>query len=223
MTSSAPVTLLFDLDGTFLDTAPDMISALNLLRLELHLPPLPNKTLRGVVSHGSIALIQAGFQRMPEDDGFEALQHRFLSIYQRSLAILTQPFQGMEHVIDKLDQQHIRWGIVTNKPAYLTEPLMDAMHLSRRAGCIISGDTLPQRKPDPEPLLHACRLLGGSPERSIYVGDAERDIEAGRRAGMTTLAALYGYIGEQDDPEAWQADHLIKHPLEILTYLKTYL
>ena len=220
---SAPAfTVLFDLDGTFLDTAPDMIAALNRLRQERDLAPLPDADLRGAVSHGSMAMIQAGFQLHPDDPDFAPLQHRFLNLYERNLATLTRPFQGMDTVIDTLDQQHIRWGIVTNKPGYLTEPLLATLNLSQRCACIISGDTLPQRKPDPEPLLHACRLAGGSPKYSIYVGDAERDIEAGRRAGMKTLAAMYGYISAQDPPERWQADHLIQHPLDILARLQEY-
>jgi N-acetyl-D-muramate 6-phosphate phosphatase len=212
-------TILFDLDGTLLDTAPDMIGALNTLRKEQSLPALPSETLRGSVSHGSAAMISAGFNLTPDDETFTLLQQRFLEIYQNNIAVETRLFPGMETVIDTLDQKKIAWGVVTNKPSWLTEPLLQTLNLAQRCACIISGDSLPEKKPDPKPLLHGCEIAGGQARQSLYIGDAQRDIEAGNRAGMQTMLANWGYIGEQDCPDDWQADHIIQDPLEILDWL----
>ncbi len=212
-------TLLLDLDGTLVDTAPDLALALNLLREEKGLPPLPFKRIRPEVSHGGGALIRLAFARHPGHMEFEALRQRFLALYQQNLTTHTRLFPGMNRLLDTLEQHGIPWGVVTNKPGWLTEPLMRRLELDQRAGCIVSGDTLEQSKPHPAPLLHACHLIGSAPHQSLYVGDAQRDIEAGHAAGMKTLVATFGYIGERDNPERWGADGLVSEPLEILSCL----
>ncbi len=211
--------VLFDLDGTFADTAPDLADALN-RTLELHgRAPLPFEKIRPAVSHGGGALIRTGFGLTPEDEGFESLRQDLLRFYQENLSRHTTLFPGMTELIEQLDRHQIRWGIVTNKPSWLTEPLMEQLGLRQRAACIVSGDTTNNSKPHPEPILHACRLAGGTPDECLYVGDARRDIEAGNHAGTTTLVALFGYLGEDDRPEEWQADGEIEHPSDILKWL----
>ena len=214
-------TVLFDLDGTLLDTAPDLAAALN-ATLQLNgRDALPFEHIRPVVSHGGRALIERGFGIDPQHPDFEPLRKQLLDLYQANLAVHTTLFPGMAQVLDELEQRDIRWGVVTNKPGWLTDPLMDALELTPRAACVVSGDTLPERKPHPAPLLHACELAGCQPQQAIYVGDAERDIEAGRNAGMRTLAALFGYLMEHDRPENWGADALIQQPADILEYIDT--
>ncbi|MDH5184319.1 MAG: phosphoglycolate phosphatase [Gammaproteobacteria bacterium] len=212
-------TVLFDLDGTLADTAPDLAYALNEVRREQGLEAMPFEQIRPVVSHGGIALIRLGFQLEPEQAEFEPLRHRLLQIYQDNISTLTTLFEGMETVLDRLEKRGVLWGVVTNKPAWLTNPLMEQMGLAKRAATIISGDTLPQRKPHPAPMLLACEQTGSQPEQCLYIGDAERDIEAGRAAGMKTMVALFGYIEEHDQPEQWGADSMIDTPLSILDWL----
>jgi phosphoglycolate phosphatase len=213
-----PSALLLDLDGTLLDTAPDMGGALNLLRAEHGRAPLPADTIRPVVSHGAVRLVALGF---PEATGqaFETLRLRFLEIYAANLAIGTRLFPGFDAVLERLEAQGIPWGIVTNKPGWLTDPLLAALGLNRRAACAVSGDTVAERKPHPLPLLHAARLVGVAPERWVYVGDAERDIQAGRAAGMTTVVAAYGYIAASEDPLQWQPHGVVQTPDELLHWM----
>lgn len=211
--------ILFDLDGTLLDTAPDMARALNRLRQEEGYPALPFEAIRPMVSHGSPGLIKLGFGRAPDDVEFEILRQRFLHLYASDLAVKTALFPGMENVLQQLEANAIPWGVVTNKPAWLTEPLLRALRLWEWAACVVSGDTLAQRKPDPAPLLYASRQVGVAPECCIYVGDAERDVQAGKSAGMKTLVACFGYLGEADRPEIWQADGLIDKPEELFAWL----
>lgn len=211
--------VLFDLDGTLLDTAPDLAAALNEVLAEQGRPTRPFEEIRPHVSHGGTALIRFGFDLAPEHPDFDTLRKRFLEIYRANIARHTRPFQGMLEVLGILESKGLSWGVVTNKPAWLTEPLMEALALTERAACIVSGDTTPQPKPHPEPLFYACRKIGLHATECLYVGDAQRDIEAGRAAGMHTLVALFGYIGAADQPEQWQADAMISHPLEILDYL----
>jgi phosphoglycolate phosphatase len=210
--------MLFDLDGTLLDTAPDMARALNQLRLERSQPELPLERIRPFVSHGAAGLIRLGFGLQPDDPEFGPLRLRFLSLYDAALAVDTALFTGMEHVLARLEKRRIPWGIVTNKPGWLTDPLLHALDLFQRAGCVVSGDTVPRRKPDPEPLLHACNLIGIEPQRCVYIGDAERDVQAGNRAGMTTLIARYGYLGAEDAPEAWEAHGIVDSPEDLLAW-----
>ena len=215
-----PLTLLFDLDGTLLDTAPDMAFALNTLLVEQHRDPLPLEHIRGHVSHGANALTRLGFQVGPDAPDFSPLRARFLEIYADNLCRETRLFDGMASILDHCEDKGMSWGVVTNKPAYLTDPLLRRLGLWERAACVVSGDTLVERKPHPAPLLHACRVAGGRPEHCIYVGDAERDIEAGRRAGMTSLVALFGYLQDGDRPREWGADGMLHDPLDLLPWLE---
>lgn len=211
--------VLLDLDGTLVDTAPDLAWSLNALRAEQALPALSFAAIRPHVSHGARALIRAGFDVDEQDPRFEALRLRLLDIYQDNLASESRLFAGMETLLATLETRAIPWGVVTNKPAWLTEPLMIALGLMARAACVVSGDTTAHSKPHPEPLLHASRLVAIPPGQCLYVGDARRDVEAGRNAGMKTLVALFGYLDDGDRPDDWSADGLIAHPLGILDWL----
>ncbi|MDH5357871.1 MAG: phosphoglycolate phosphatase [Gammaproteobacteria bacterium] len=211
--------ILFDLDGTLVDTAPDLAFALNTLLQEQGQQPLPFEQIRPVASHGSPGLLDLGFGLTPNHPEYTALQQRFLELYQENIARETALFEGMREVIEQLEDANIAWGIITNKPAFLTEPLLIALGLIDRAACVVSGDTTAYSKPHPAPMLHACELIKLSPEACIYIGDAERDIEAAKNANMQSILARYGYLGSQDDPESWQADAIIDHPREILQWI----
>ncbi len=210
--------LLLDLDGTLLDTAPDMGGALNRLLDEEGREPLPQSAIRPVVSHGAVRLVKLGFPAV-EGAEFERLRLRFLELYSHHLAQYTQPFPGLLEVLDELERRELPWGVVTNKPGWLTDPLLAALGLDRRASCVVSGDTVAERKPHPLPLLHAAGLVGVAPANCVYVGDAERDIQAGRAAGMTTVVAAYGYISADDDPAGWQPTGIIAEPGELLEWV----
>ncbi|MCU7836892.1 MAG: HAD-IA family hydrolase [gamma proteobacterium symbiont of Taylorina sp.] len=211
--------VLFDLDGTFADTAPDLAAALNQVLTEEGHAPLAYETIRPMVSHGGIALIKLGFNLSEHHTDFERLRLRLLDIYQSNISHLTTLFDGIDKLLKTLGDNNIVWGIVTNKPAWLTDPLMQQLGYDNKAATIVSGDTTSERKPHPEPLLYACREIGCQPSDCLYVGDAERDIIAGKRAGMFTLTALFGYIEDNDSPEQWGADAMILHPEEIEAYL----
>ncbi|NOQ82064.1 MAG: HAD-IA family hydrolase [Methylophaga sp.] len=211
--------ILFDLDGTLVDTAPDLAFALNTLLEQEGYSALPYDDIRPVASHGSAGLLGLGFGISTEDKNYSPLQKRFLQLYQDNIARETALFDGMEEVLLALEKANIAWGVVTNKPAFLTEPLLEQLNLSHRAGCIVSADTTPFSKPHPAPMLHACEIIQHQPELCLYIGDAKRDIEAGKNANMQTVTALYGYLSEQDDPDSWLADTVIKHPRDILQWL----
>ena len=211
--------VLFDLDGTLIDTAHDLAAALNRALADHGKPALPFERIRPTVSLGAAAMLELGFGVAPESPGFAALREQFLRHYERDIAARSEPFPEIDAVLERLEAAGLRWGIVTNKPGRLTALLLNALCLSERVGCVVAGDTLPVRKPDPAPMLHACRLLGCDPARALYIGDAERDIEAGRRAGMQTLVAAYGYLGEADTPAAWGADGIIHSPIAALDWL----
>lgn len=217
-TGAAVRGVLFDLDGTLLDTAPDMIGALNELRAEAGREPLPFGQVRPYVSHGSVALVRLGFPEVPEAQ-FEALRQRYLLVYAARLAAETRPFEGIVELLAALERAAVAWGVVTNKPGFLTEPLLEALGLRQRAGAVVSGDTFPERKPHPRPLLHAAAELGVPPAHCLYVGDAERDVQAARAADMRALVARFGYIGPMDRIEEWQAHGSIDSPLEVLEWL----
>lgn len=219
MSSTQIRTVLFDLDGTLLDTAPDLAFALNETLREFGKTPLPYETIRPVVSHGGIALIKLGFGLGPEDEGYQARREFLLDTYRRNIARATRPFAGMDELLDTLERQGLNWGVVTNKPAWLTEPLMKELGLYERAAAIVSGDTLNERKPHPAPMLLACERAGSQAHECLYIGDAKRDIEAGINAGMATLVALFGYIGDEDDPHNWGADALVETPGGIFEWL----
>lgn len=219
MTRAArPSAVLFDLDGTLLDTAPDMVPALNELLAEESRAPLAYVGARSQVSNGVPGLLRLAFGALAEEP-HERLRTRYLQLYGRRLAEETRLFAGMAQVLQWLEARQIPWGVVTNKPAALTEPLLEQLDLHARCACVVSGDTVARRKPDPLPLVHALDIIGVPPSTAIYVGDAARDITAGRAAGMRTVAALYGYIPAGEDPQAWGADHDIRHPLELLELL----
>lgn len=213
-------TVLFDLDGTLADTAPDLVNALNHVRKIHNRKALPFEQLRPFISHGAAALIFQGFELAPEDPGYDEIYNQFLDHYSSNIAVETQLFPGMAEVLKSIETSGRNWGVVTNKPRWLTEPLMQALQLSDRAVCIISGDTLSTRKPDPAPMHFASKMAGSHSKNCLYIGDAKRDIEAGRRAGMKTLAALFGYIETDDNPNNWGADGLIASPSEILKWLE---
>ena len=212
--------VLFDLDGTFADTAPDMALALNRLLESEGREPLPFERIRPHVSHGGRGLIRLGFGLEPGDADYDCLRQTFLDLYRKDLARETRLFPGMLELLGSLERIGIPWGIVTNKPEWLTEPLIAALGLTKRAACLVSGDTTPNTKPHPDPVLYACRQIAVNPAETWYVGDAERDVAAGRAAGTRTLVALFGYLGEQDQPRAWGADGLIRDPLEVLDWIR---
>lgn len=213
-------TVLFDLDGTLLDTAPDLAFALNTVLVEQQRQPLPFEQIRPWVSYGGIVLLKRSFHISSDDDpALDSLRKRFLTVYTQHIADQTCLFPGMAQVLETLEKRKIQWGVVTNKPAYLTDPLLQKLGLANRSVCNISGDTLAERKPHPAPLLHACQLADSTPAKCIYVGDAERDIEAGYRAGMRTLVALYGYIDVTETPEQWGATGMLQKPLDLLSWL----
>ncbi len=215
-------TVLFDLDGTLADTAPDMAHALNLLLKEKDYEPLPFDTIRPWVSHGGLALVRLGFGEERGDVKLENLRQRFLEIYAENLCRETHLFPGIAQLLAMLSENGFNWGVVTNKPGYLTEPLVAQLTIQPPPACIVSGDTTTNRKPHPEPMLLACKQAGSDPHQCLYVGDAERDIHAGKQAGMKTLVALFGYITDSEDPETWGADGMIRAPMEVFDWLKQH-
>ncbi len=197
--------VLFDLDGTLVDTAPDMVAVLHLLQEEHGIRPAPYDLARSNVSNGAIGLLRVGFPELEIEFGDE-MHQLYLERYADKICEESRVFEGLIELLDQLDIMGCPWGVVTNKPEHLTIPLLTALQLTDRSACIVSGDTLSVRKPDPAQLLLACDIIGVDPESAIYIGDAVRDIEAGQRAGMATIAAGYGYITEDDDPREWDAD-----------------
>jgi phosphoglycolate phosphatase len=210
--------VLFDLDGTLLDTAPDMAGALNRLRAEEGLPSLDFHVIRPHVSHGAAALVGLGLGDSGADD-FERLRRRFLDLYRDQLAHETRLFEGGDAMLEAIERRGLPWGVVTNKPGWLTEPLLEALALRARASVVVSGDTLPERKPHPRPLLVAAGQLGCEAAACVYVGDAERDMIAARAAGMTALVAGFGYIGIEDGAERWPADGWLHSPRDLVAWL----
>ncbi|HBE93450.1 MAG TPA: phosphoglycolate phosphatase [Gammaproteobacteria bacterium] len=214
--------VLFDLDGTLVDTAPDLSEVLNTLLIHHGKPPQPYEAIRPHVSHGSVGMLGLGFNINELDPSFNELRKEFLDLYANELCHKSKLFPGMSDVLDELEQRDLPWGVVTNKPDFLTRPLLDELKLSNRCCCIISGDTLADRKPHPAPMYHAAGLAGSDPQHCVYVGDASRDIEAGNRAGMFTLIAMYGYLSDQDSPELWEADGSIEDPAGLLDWIDSH-
>ena len=211
--------VLFDLDGTFADTAPDLGAALNHV-LELHnRPPLPLSISRLQASHGSAGLLKLGFNIEANAPEFILLRDQLLAHYSAHICTHTKLFPGMEELINTLENRGLPWGIVTNKPHRFTLPLMQTLGYAERPACLISGDTCAHAKPHPEPLLHAAKIIGVAPDKCLYLGDDKRDIDAGRAAGMKSLIALFGYIDPKVDLSTWQADGAIAAPLELLKHL----
>lgn len=211
--------VLFDLDGTFADTAPDLGRALNRMRSEQSLAPLSIETLRARASSGARGLIKAGFGLVPGNESYEALRARFLALYEENLCVDTRVFEGIPGLLEALEARGLRWGIVTNKAERYTDPLLRRLGFDARAACIVSGDSTPHVKPHPASLLRAAELLSLAPADCLYVGDDLRDIEAARAAGMHFVAAGWGYLGEGGDPGTWGADAVLSGPREILDLL----
>ncbi|MCG2580100.1 MAG: phosphoglycolate phosphatase [Marinobacter sp.] len=201
-----PSTVLFDLDGTLIDTAPDFIRCLNLLRVHHGMEPLPPETIRRSVSNGARAMIRVGFGLEPEHPDYLEKHTAFLDLYEEGVAIETRLFEGMDAILRDLESRDIPWGIVTNKPVRFAAPLIEALGLAHRCAVVVCPDHVTHRKPHPEALHLACEQLSANPAEGIYVGDHERDIEAGRNAGMKTIAVRYGYIEEPETVDLWQAD-----------------
>ncbi len=222
MTKSRITAVLLDLDGTLVDTAPDMGAALNALLQEHGRPAVSYEAYRGSVSHGARGLINLGFGEDFAARNFDDLRHRFLQLYAEGLCRETRVFDGFMPVLETIEARGLAWGIVTNKPAGLTEPLVEALGLMERATCVVSGDTCARAKPDPMSLLHAASIVEQPAANCVYVGDAERDIEAARAAGMLSLVAGYGYLSADDQPHQWQADAVVSHPEEIIDWLDAW-
>lgn len=212
-------TVLFDLDGTLIDTAPDMAAALTVLCKEENQPLLSYAQVRPVVSNGSAALVKLAFGKLDDEKRLMHLKQRYLEIYEQNICIDSALFKGIEAVLDHIENHGLNWGVVTNKPGWLTLPLMKSLRLTQRAATIVSGDTTPNSKPHPDPMHHACEEAESESQECMYVGDARRDIEAGRNAGMKTLVANYGYIETGEDVTTWGADAVVNEPKDILRYI----
>ena len=212
--------VLFDLDGTLVDTAPDLGGALNLLLRRYDKPELPLSRSRPLVSMGARGMLEIGFGLTPIHAEYEAMKTEYLALYDANLCRDTRLFDGMQNLLTTLEQRAIPWGIVTNKHSRFTLPLLAALNLDRRAQCIISGDSVAQPKPHPGGLLAAADVLSVTPSTDIvYVGDDERDIQAALAAKMTPVVARYGYLGNGNPPTKWGAKHYIDYPLELLQTL----
>lgn len=207
--------VLFDLDGTLIDSAPDLAGACNEMRLERGLTPLPYERLRRMVGSGARGMVGASFGLVPESPGYQELRDEFLGRYEARMTRETKVFDEMLPVLAWLERERLPWGIVTNKATRFAAPLVAALGLAERAAALVCGDTVAHSKPHPAPLLEAARRLGLAAQRCAYVGDDRRDVDAGRAAGMLTIVAAWGYLGEGDAPEAWGADRLIARPDEL--------
>ncbi len=214
MQPTKPRAILFDLDGTLADTAPDLAAAVNRLRRDRNLPLADYESLRQVASAGARGLIGAAFGMKPDDEGYEVLRTEFLNNYEADIAVNTRLFDGVQELLTALKKNNLAWGIVTNKAARFTDQLVPKIGLGH-ASCVISGDTTPHSKPHPEPLFEAARRIGLLPQECWYVGDDARDIQAGHAAGMYTVAAGWGYCGDSK-PVTWNADVIADTPLDIL-------
>ena len=215
--------VMFDLDGTLLDTAPDFVVVVNQLLSEQGRPTLPDEIIRAGVSNGSKALIKLAFGIDEAHSTFEPLRQRLLELYLQHIAVYTKPFPGIENLLEKLAQHQLAWGIATNKPAAYTLPLMAALNMQPAPASVICPDHVRRSKPDPESMLLASTQLGCKPQQIIFVGDHKRDLDCGRDAGSITIAAAYGYVDEGDDPASWNADHCVNHADEIWPIIQQYL
>lgn len=211
--------VLFDLDGTLADTALDLAYALNVQRERHGLAPLAHEVIRPQASHGTFGLLKVGFEVTPKSPNFVELRAEYLELYSQHICDRTVLFPGMAELLDELEARKLRWGIVTNKPARFTLPLLKGLNLEHRASCIISGDSTPNAKPHPEPLLTAAAQVRVAPAACLYIGDAERDVEAAVAAGMKALIANFGYLDVNDEPDTWGAFARIDAPGDVLRYL----
>lgn len=215
--------VLFDLDGTLLDTAPDFFTCLNQLRCEENLPPLPYYAIRQTVSNGARALINLGFDVERDTPEFESLLNRLLDLYSNNLAVDTQLFEGMQEVINFIEDNNLSWGIVTNKSSLYTLPILESLRISPAPKSVVCPDHVTQTKPHAEPLLLACEQLNCQPNEGLYIGDHLRDIDCGKNAGMPTVAVSFGYIAPGDSAESWQADHLVHQAIDLKNIIQRYL
>ncbi|MEX0960245.1 MAG: HAD-IA family hydrolase [Burkholderiales bacterium] len=213
------LTVLFDLDGTLADTASDLGFALNLQLQERGRATVPDELIRPHASSGARGLLRLGFNLEVDAPEFQAMRSEFLDLYAENLARTTTLFPGVAELLDGIEARGLSWGIVTNKPERFTFPLLEALNLHQRAACVVCGDTTARPKPDPAPLLHACALLNQPPGACIYIGDDERDVVAAIAAGMDSVVALYGYLGEDSDPRSWGANASIEDPRDLLAFL----
>jgi 2-phosphoglycolate phosphatase len=211
--------VLFDLDGTVADTAPDLGYAVNCMRQTRGLPPLPASATRPVASMGARGLLNVAFGMDPEHPDYGAMREEFLRLYERHICRETRLFPGMYELLEALGSRELRWGIVTNKAERLARLLLGRLELPSPPACVVGGDTTPHFKPHPEPLLTACRLIGVAPATCVYVGDDQRDVEAGRAAGMPTAVAGWGYLNGAA-PETWNAEWLLRQPGHLLAHLR---
>jgi 2-phosphoglycolate phosphatase len=209
--------VLFDLDGTLIDSAPDLAATANAMRVARGLEPLPYGRLRPMVGSGARGMVGTAFGIGPGDDGFDLLREEFLDRYAQGLLRHTRVFESMQPVVASIERAGVRWGIVTNKHARFTQPVVEGLRL--RAAVVISGDTTPHAKPHPAPLLEAARRLDMPPSSCVYVGDDLRDVVAGRSAGMATVAAAWGYLGESEPIDTWGADAVLQDPADLLNWL----
>ena len=215
--------VMFDLDGTLLDTAPDFVVVVNQLLLEQQRPVLPDATIRAGVSNGSKALIRLAFGIDESNTDFEPLRQRLLALYLQHIAVHTKPFPGIEPLLEKIAEHQLAWGIATNKPEAYTTPLMDALNIRPAPASVICPEHVQRSKPDPESMFLAGKHLGCEPQQIIFIGDHKRDIDCGRDAGSITIAAAYGYVDEGDDPTQWNADYCVNHADEIWPIIQQYL
>jgi phosphoglycolate phosphatase len=214
--------VLFDLDGTLLDTAPDFATVLNQLRAEENQPVLDYQSIRDTVSNGASALVRLGFAIDDTHPDFSRLRERLLQLYSEHLADETQPFDGIDDLLQYVKQQKLCWGVVTNKPLIYTEPLLKKMPFPLAPATVVCPDHVAHKKPHPEPMLLACKQAHCKPFEAIYLGDHRRDVEAAHNAGMQTIACAYGYIEQGDNINTWQADHIIQQPREAIAILQRY-
>ncbi|HET9820571.1 MAG TPA: phosphoglycolate phosphatase [Burkholderiaceae bacterium] len=219
MTMRSPL-VLFDLDGTLIDSAPDLAGAANAMREARGLAPLPFEVLRPMVGAGARGMVGVAFGVGPGQDGFDALRAEFLDRYEAGLLERTVVFEAVHAVLDRLDAAGLRWGIVTNKAERFTRPIVEGLGLARRTAVVIAGDTTPHSKPHPAPLLEAARRVQVAAVDCLYVGDDLRDVQAGRAAGMDTLAAAWGYLGQGEPIEAWGADAVLDTPADLLHWVR---
>ncbi len=221
MTKSIDVkAVLFDLDGTLLDTAPDFSFVLDTMMAHRQRPPVPYEQVRETVSDGARALVQLAFGLTPEHAEFEPLRQELLTLYAKHLADNTKPFAGIDALLHVIESAQMQWGIVTNKPVLYAAPILTALALEHRCRVLVCPDHVTRRKPDPEPLLIACEKLQCTPAEAVYIGDHRRDIECGLNAGMFTIACRWGYIHPNDPCEAWGADLIVDHPEQITALLQ---
>ena len=213
--------VLFDLDGTVADTAPDLAYAANSLRLADGVPPLPVEILRPLASQGARGLLKEAVGLTPDDPGFEHARLRFLSFYEHNLCVHTRLFSGIPQLLEGIEARGLRWGIVTNKVEFFAHPLMQQLGLAERCAVTVGGDTTPNPKPAPDPLLHAAKAIDVAPENCLYVGDDLRDVQAAHAAGMTSIAVRWGYLGDGPPIEKWQAHYIVRTPKDLHDLLET--